>query len=68
MDIYVYIVVADNCEYYEDYEEDILKVCSSKEEAKAIKPIVGWQINRIEQWELDGVCVDGNILEEDEDE
>lgn len=51
----VWIVIYDNGEYYEDYEEWIEAVMSSEEKAKNYRPngeVVG-QFNRIESYILD---------------
>jgi hypothetical protein len=51
----VYAVIYDNGEPYEDYEEWVEAIMSTKEKAKNYKPngVVVGQFNRIEEFVLD---------------
>ena len=51
----VYVVIYDNGESYEDYEEWVEAIMSTKEKAKNYKPngVVVGQFNRIEKFFLD---------------
>ena len=63
--MYLYIVIESNgAEYVEDYHEEIGGIYSSLEVAKAHEVRYETRVERIEQWELDGVCVNGNVLDE----
>lgn len=51
----VYVVIYDNGESYEDYEEWVEAIMSTKEKAENYKPngVVVGQFNRIEEFVLD---------------
>ena len=67
--MYIYVVIESNkADYAEDYCEEIGGVYSSLEIAKSHKNRYEETISRIEQWELNGVCVNGDVLCEEENE
>lgn len=65
----VYVVIINNGEEYpEDYEIDTCGVFSSLELAKRQEAPIGWEIDHIEIWKLDGGYIGGVDIDEEEEE
>lgn len=50
----IYVVIINNGEIYEDFEEDVCGVFSSLELAKRQEIPEGWELDHIEIWRLNG--------------